>query len=186
MTGRSVFNSCKSTKHGRFSLFHNYPACTHWQEVPIVHFTKDELQPNSQDWRHRVEAVGTVNWALSIFPYHRQYRDLAEGILYFFFNSFSLGFCLLHMFCYSHRHDSNSFRNFRVFSIHTYAYALIICIYYIPGMSSRTLKFCTLFIKKLKKCTLTTKRSNRSPTISNPTVPSPLCNLGSELVMGAP
>ena len=38
-----------------------------------------------------------------------------------------------------------------------------------------------VFLRSLKA-----KLTNRLPTISNPTVPSPLCNLVSELVMGAP
>jgi hypothetical protein len=38
----------------------------------------------------------------------------------------------------------------------------------------------------LSKISSKAELTNRSPTISNPTVPSPLCNLVSELLMGAP
>ena len=44
-------------------------------------------------------------------------EKLQTQISHFLVGFFFSGFCLPYEFCYTHRHHSNSFRNFRVFSI---------------------------------------------------------------------
>ena len=76
-----------------------------------------------------------------------------------------LHFSLKRTFCYCHRRDLTSFIN--VLSVF-YPHILIICIYYIPGMSSRALKCCAIFNRMFEKVGGRSNRLNSPVRASRP------------------
>jgi hypothetical protein len=67
-----------------------------------------------------VEAIGTATRFLLNRAFNRIPMGNTMTSIFFTLDGLSSGFRLPNQFCYTHRHYFNSFRNFRVFSIHIY------------------------------------------------------------------
>ena len=73
------------------------------------------LKQVSKDCWHLVEALGSARWPISHCIFNRVCVKLQASDFPLPVWNFFSGFCLPCEFCYTHRHHSSSFRNFRVF-----------------------------------------------------------------------
>ena len=117
------------------------------------------LKQSSKDCWHLVEALGSAIWPHLHCILEWQRVEKLKTSDFPLPGWIFLRFYLPYEFCYTHRHHSNSFRNFSVF----YPILLIICMYSHLGQSSRQFTLGTLFIQVTQYCPPVTKKLNILP-----------------------